>query len=1089
VEIADCPSLFWFQQWQDLEINLLQQLAVQLADWALAPLELTELYQQLQVERQRRQEIEAKLQANERFFRRFYDREENLIFLVNVLPSGKFRFVDFNSAYERLTGLRSEDAQNKSPEQVFSPAVAAAVSANYTRCLQLATTLSYEECLSFQGEESWWLTTLTPLQDEQLRVYGLIGSSINITRRKRTEEKLRKQDEFLRYIIDANPNLIFVKNWEGKFTLVNQALADLYGTTVKDLIGKTDAEFNPDSAEVEQFLAADRKVMTTLEEKIIPEESVTLPTGGIRWFQTIKKPLIAANGQARQILGVATEITKRKRAEQERDRLFQQLEQQNQTLEAQVQERMAQLRQEMQQRQRVEEINALLATAVEYAGDAIELTNSEFKIEYVNPAFEEITGYTRAEVLGKTPASLFHTGHHSEAFYQAISDTLAEGQVWRGNLISKRQDGSLCDQEVTISPVWGSTGVITQYVAVRRDVTERKRVEEELRRSEERWQLVIEGNNQGIWDLNLKTNKVFRSARYKEMLGYADHELEDDNDDWSDRIHPDDFDRVMQANRDYLERKTPGYAVEYRLRCKDGSYKWVLGRAQAVWDEAGSPVRMVGSTTDISDAYRQATLRKQAEEALRKSEQQFRQIFQNAPIAISVADFQTHKFIRVNPAYTQLLGYTTSELTALTFDQISYPEDLQQDLEGMEQITQGMLDSYHLEKRFLKKNGAIIWTNMTVSVVPDQDGRPNFSIAMIEDITERRQLQVELLTSEERWRTSLENMLDCFGIYTSIRDESGKIVDFLIEYVNRAVCDFNGMTKEQQMGKRMCELVPNLRNTTRFEQYCQIVETGQPLIQESLVYRETVNGKPFGATLDIRAVKLGDGFACAWRDVTERKQAEDKIKASLLEKETLLKEIHHRVKNNLQIISSLLRLQSRQIRDRQALQLFTESQNRVQAMALIHEKLYRSSNLAKIDFEEYIKTLVEELFRGYDARKRSITFNANVDRVSLAIALAIPCGLIINELVTNCLKYAFGEAVGGQISISLQERVRDQFILTISDNGVGLPEDLNFRNTNSLGLQLVCRLTKQLEGTIELDRSQGTKFKIVFATPSRDREG
>jgi PAS domain S-box-containing protein len=866
VEIADCPSLSWFQQWQDLEINLLQQLAVQLAQRAIASLEPIELYQQLQVERQRRQEIEAKLQASERFFHRFY-----------------------------------------------------------------------------------------------------------ITKRKRTQEKLREQEEFLRHVIDTNPNLIFVKDWEGKFTLVNQALADLYGTTVEDLIGKTDADFNPDSVEVEQFLAADRTVMTTLEEKIIPEESVTSPTGAIRWFQTIKKPLIAADGQARQILGVATEITKRKRAEQERDRLFQQLEQQNQTLEAQVQERTAELR-------------------------------------------------------------------------------LINEQLWQ-------------------------------------EIQQRKRVEEELRRSEERWQLVIKSNNEGIWDLNLKTNKVFRSARYKEMLGYRDHELEDDNDDWSDRIHPDDFDRVMQANRDYLHRKTPSYAVEYRLRCQDGSYKWVFSRAQAVWDEAGSPVRMVGSTTDISDAYRQATLRKQAEEALRKSEQQFRQIFQNAPIAISVADFQTHQFIQVNPAHTQLLGYTTSELTALTFDQISYPDDLPQDVEGMVQINQGKLDSYHLEKRFLKKNGAIIWTNMTVSVVPDQDGRPKFSLAMIEDITERRQLQIELFTSEEQFRTSLENMLDCFGIYTSIRDQSGKIVDFLIEYVNRAVCDFNGMTKQEQMGKRMCELVPNLRNTTRFEQYCQIVETGQPLIQESLVYRETVNGQPLSATLDIRAVKLGDGFACAWRDVTERTQAEDRIKASLLEKETLLKEIHHRVKNNLQIISSLLRLQSRQIRDRQVLQLFTESQNRVQAMALIHEKLYRSSNLAKIDFEEYIKTLVEELFRGYEARKRSITFKTNVEQVSLAIALAIPCGLIINELVTNSLKYAFPETVGSQIYISLQERVRDQFILTISDNGVGLPEDLDFRNTNSLGLQLVCRLTKQLEGTIELERSQGTTFKIVFATPSRDREG
>jgi two-component sensor histidine kinase len=260
-----------------------------------------------------------------------------------------------------------------------------------------------------------------------------------------------------------------------------------------------------------------------------------------------------------------------------------------------------------------------------------------------------------------------------------------------------------------------------------------------------------------------------------------------------------------------------------------------------------------------------------------------------------------------------------------------------------------------LEKRFLKKNGEFVRTNITVSILPDQDGKPKFSLAMIEDITERRKV-------------------------------------------------------------------------------------------------------------------------------------EDKIKASLLEKETLLKEIHHRVKNNLQIIPSLLRLQSRQISEPIALAACKESQNRLQAMALIHEKLYQSSNLAKIDFQEYIKTLVQELLRSYEAHKRTIAFTVKVNQLSLAIALATPFGLIINELVSNSLKYAFPETLGGQIFIGLQEALRGQFIMIISDNGIGLPKDLDFRHTSSLGLQLVCRLTKQLNGTIELDRSQGTKFKIVFATYSRDGE-
>jgi two-component sensor histidine kinase len=150
-------------------------------------------------------------------------------------------------------------------------------------------------------------------------------------------------------------------------------------------------------------------------------------------------------------------------------------------------------------------------------------------------------------------------------------------------------------------------------------------------------------------------------------------------------------------------------------------------------------------------------------------------------------------------------------------------------------------------------------------------------------------------------------------------------------------------------------------------------------------------------------------------------------------------------------------------------------------MALIHEKLYQSSNLAQIDFQEYIRTLVQELFRSYDVHRRAITLKLNVTPVSLAIDTAIPCGLIINELVSNSLKYAFPDNREGEICINLQESDKGQFILSISDNGVGLAEYLDFRNTSSLGLQLVCRLTKQLEGSIELNAKQGTEFSITFA--------
>lgn len=362
----------------------------------------------------------------------------------------------------------------------------------------------------------------------------------------------------------------------------------------------------------------------------------------------------------------------------------------------------------------------------------------------------------------------------------------------------------------------------------------------------------------------------------------------------------------------------------------------------------------LSSTSDPRDTFNHYINPHKLEGALHESEQQFRQIFQNAPIAISLVDYQTHRFIRVNPAHYQLLGYTISELAFLTFDDISHPDDQRHNLDYLQRFELGKFDSFCMEKRFIKKNGELVKTKITVSILPDQDGKPKFSLAMIEDITERR-------------------------------------------------------------------------------------------------------------------------------------QAEDKIKASLLEKETLLKEIHHRVKNNLQIISSLLRLQSRQICERKALEVFKESQNRVQAMALIHEKLYQSFSLAQIDCLEYITTLVQELFRSYEAHKQAINFIVKVNQSSLPIALATPFGLIINELVSNSLKYAFTETVNGQIFIALQEHNQGQFILIISDNGKGLPKSLDFRKTKTLGLQLVCRLTKQLNGNIELDQRQGTEFKIVFTTTPGER--
>lgn len=211
----------------------------------------------------------------------------------------------------------------------------------------------------------------------------------------------------------------------------------------------------------------------------------------------------------------------------------------------------------------------------------------------------------------------------------------------------------------------------------------------------------------------------------------------------------------------------------------------------------------------------------------------------------------------------------------------------------------------------------------------------------------------------------------------------------------------------------------------------------------------------------------------------ENLQLRKEVEESLKSKEMLLKEIHHRVKNNLMIISSLLNLQSRYITDKTSLDIFKESQNRTRSMALIHERLYQTNNLKQIDFGDYIQRLSKELFQTYGTDVTDIDLKINVENILLDINTAIPLGLISNELITNSLKHAFPNGIGGEILVNFHS-INGNYEFTVKDDGVGFPEDMNYKELDSLGLQIINNLTDQIDGKISLTQSQGTEFKITF---------
>jgi PAS domain S-box len=215
------------------------------------------------------------------------------------------------------------------------------------------------------------------------------------------------------------------------------------------------------------------------------------------------------------------------------------------------------------------------------------------------------------------------------------------------------------------------------------------------------------------------------------------------------------------------------------------------------------------------------------------------------------------------------------------------------------------------------------------------------------------------------------------------------------------------------------------------------------------------------------------------RDITERKIMEDKIKDSLQEKEMLIRETYHRVKNNLMVISSLLDLQARYIDDIETQNIFRDSQNRARSMALIHEKLYQTTDLKWINFADYIQKLSMELFETYSGQSNNIKIDFDLENHELDTETSIPLGLIINELISNSLKHAFADGRSGNIKIKFYKD-DEKYVLIISDDGIGFPEDLDYKKSDSLGLKIVNSLVDQIRGEIDMDRSHGTKFTIKF---------
>ncbi len=429
------------------------------------------------------------------------------------------------------------------------------------------------------------------------------------------------------------------------------------------------------------------------------------------------------------------------------------------------------------------------------------------------------------------------------------------------------------------------------------------------------------------------------------------------------------------------------------------------------------------------------------------------------------------RIIDLNPAAQQLIrhelpGVRGKPLTAVWPAWLDYSETLLQDTSSSAVI------------RLNQDNQACTF-DVSTSPLQDWRGQIISYILILRDISERVGAEETLRRSEEQFRALTENATDIVIIVDG---------DGLLRYSSPSIERTFGFNESAIIGKSAFDFIhpddtyPVLTALTASAQ--------NPGIAAPIIARfRQADGDwrklecVANNLLDHPAVR---GIVVNARDVTERVQAEERLKASLGEKEVLLKEIHHRVKNNLQIISSLLHLQATATDDPTIQMQYQDSQNRIRSMALIHERLYRSGNLASIDFSPYLHDLADSLVQTYRSQSQRLKLKIETDPVLLDIDTAVTCGLLVNELVSNAFKHAFPDGRDGEIAVEMRYGVDGQYRLTVCDNGIGLPADVDLLQSKTLGLQLVANLTKQLGGTISLSTDEGTSVVASFSANSTE---
>ncbi|AKB24411.1 sensory transduction histidine kinase [Methanosarcina sp. MTP4] len=708
-------------------------------------------------------------------------------------------------------------------------------------------------------------------------------------------------------------------------------------------------------------------------------------------------------------------------------------------------------------------------------------------------AITEITGYSREE-FQKFSNRIWAKHVHPEDREETLTKLRKfreKSSHFRVEYRFCRKDGSYFHVEDSGVYLRDEEGRIRKAIGVIKDITPIKLAAEKLQESEERFRIAAEKTGQLLYDYHIGSEQIRWAGAIEDISGYTHEEIHKltTGELWKEHIHPEDYKKAIKYFRE-VYKTGESYSQEYRFKKKSGDYIYVEDCGTYLKDKEGRVYRMIGVIKDITE-------RKLGTEEMRKSEERFRIVAEQTGQLVYDYDILDDK-ISWKGAIEELVDCGEEEFKKLSslkdWKELIHPEDRKRVINSYKKCVEKG-EKYCEEYRLKKKDGGYLCVENRGVFLKDETGRICRMLGTNKDITQIKHSLEKVRESEEKYRSFMRN-------FKGIAFQGD--MHFSPVFMHGALEEITGYTEEELLSGT----IPWPRLTVPEDRHL-IYEDAAKLrtIPNTLIEREYrirhKNGKLRWICELIQNISDSSGKPLFVQgsiyDITERKEAEEALART---EEIRKKEIHHRIKNNLQVISSLLELQSDQFREEKVVEAFRESQNRVASMAIIHEELYRAGDTETLDFAAYLRKLTSDLLRSYMVRKGDVKLKLEVEEIFLGMDTAIPLGIIVNELVSNALKHAFPAGRKGEIHVKLFRKEssgnksisnitnnidarstinkNSQFTLIISDNGLGFPENVDFTNTDSLGLQLVNTLVEQLEGTIELERNGETVFRIKF---------